>query len=175
MALSQRQPASALELCRRVLAQTGLGIELTTSAKSVLGLAQVATGARREGLQALGEAAQLAAKSGSGQLAADTSLAHAEALLAAGDARRALEAARAAQQWFAAAGNQEAEWRSWLAAARAESALSHPDQSRENAQKARELLATLQQKWDADNYKTYLSRPDILESRTQLDKVPATR
>jgi hypothetical protein len=117
----------------------------------------------------------LAAKSGFGLLIAETGLAHAEGLLAAGDARPALDAAQAAQKWSAGAGNQEVEWRSWLLAARAESALGHAEPSRAEGQKAGQLLAGLEQKWDADNYKTYLSRPDIQESRGQLAKLTAAR
>jgi hypothetical protein len=126
-------------------------------------------------LAAAAEAAQLAAKSGAALLIADTGLAHAEALLAAGGARAALDTALAAGQWFAGAGNQESEWRSWLVAARAESALGHADQSREDAEKARDLLAGLEQKWDADNYKTYMSRPDIQDLRRQLASLAVVR
>jgi len=175
MALSQRQFAAAVETSRRVLAQNGLDIEVTAAAKSTLGAAQLASGARREGLAAAGEAAQLAAKSGTGLLTADTGLAHAEALLAAGDAQAALDAALAAGHWFAGAGNQESEWRSWLVAARAESALGHVDKSREDAEKARQLLAGIEQKWDSDNYKTYLSRPDIQDLRRQLASLAVVR
>jgi hypothetical protein len=175
MALSQRQFAGALEIGRRVLAQNGLDIAVTAAAKSTLSLAQIASGARREGLAAAGEAAQLAGKSGSGLLIAETGLAHAEALLAAGDARPALDAALDAGRWFAGAGNQEAEWRSWFLAARAESTLSHAEKSREDAGKAGQLLATLEQKWDADSYKTYLSRPDIEDARSQLAKLTGAR
>ena len=175
MALSQRQFAAAAETSRRVLAQNGLDIEVTAAARSTLGAAQLASGARREGLAAAGEAAQLAAKSGTGLLTADTGLAHAEALLAAGDARAALDAALAAGRWFAGAGNQESEWRSWLVAARAENLLGDSAKSRGDAEKASGLLASLEQKWDADNYKTYTSRPDIQDLRRQLASLAVVR
>jgi hypothetical protein len=164
-----------MEFSRHVLDQQNLDIDLTVAAKSVMGAAQAATGARREGLAALSEAAQLAAKSGSALLAADARLAYAEALLAAGDAQRARESALAAQQWFAGAGNQEAEWRSWLVAGGAEKALGNPAKSRENVQKAAGLLASLQQKWDSDSYKTYLGRPDIQDRGKQLATLAAAR
>jgi tetratricopeptide (TPR) repeat protein/tRNA A-37 threonylcarbamoyl transferase component Bud32 len=175
MALSQRDFHGAMEFSRHVLDQQNLDIDLTVAAKSVMGAAQAATGARREGLAALSEAAQLAAKSGSALLAADARLAYAEALLAAGDAQRARESALAAQQWFAGAGNQEAEWRSWLVAGGAEKALGNPAKSRENVQKAAGLLASLQQKWDSDSYKTYLGRPDIQDRGKQLATLAAAR
>jgi hypothetical protein len=117
----------------------------------------------------------LAAKSSSAILIAETRLAYAEGLLAAREFQHSLDAALAAQQWFAGAGNQESEWRSWLLASAAESGLGHAGQSRENGQKAAQLLASLQQKWDAENYKTYLSRPDIQDCRNQLAKLAGTR
>jgi tetratricopeptide (TPR) repeat protein len=175
MALSRRDYPRAAEFSQRVLDQTGVDIDLTVTAKSTLGRAKVAAGARREGLAAMAEAALLAAKSGSAPLIADTRLANAEVLLTAGEAQRALDAARAAQLWFAGAGNQEAEWRSWLVAAGAESTLGHAGKSRESGEKAAQLLASLQQKWDAENYKTYLSRPDIQDRRNQLTKLAGFR
>ena len=117
----------------------------------------------------------MAEKSSSARLIAETRLVNAEALLATGEARRAHDSALAAQQWFAGAGNQEAEWRSWLVAAGAESSLGDAGKSRESAQKAVQVLATLQQTWDAESYKTYLSRPDIEDRRTQLSKLAGTR
>ena len=175
MALSQRDFHGAMEFSRQVLAQPNLDISLTVAAKSALGSAQAATGTRREGLAGLAEAAQLAGKSGSALLAADARLAYAEALLAGGEALRAREIAITAQQWFAGAGNHEAEWRSWLVAAGAEKSLGNLVKSQENARKSTGLLASLQQKWDADSYKTYLARPDIQDRGKQLATLAAAR
>ena len=69
----------------------------------------------------------------------------------------------------------EAEWRSWLAAARAESALGSAANSQQSARRARQLLATLQEKRDSESYKAYLIRPDIQESRNQLAKLAGVR
>ncbi len=175
MALSQRQFSVAIEISGRLLSQTGLSADAVAAAKAILGRAQISTGARRDGLASTTEAAELASKSGSASLVAETDLAHAEALLAAGEARKALEAALAAEQWFARAGNQDFGWRCWLAASRAEAALHDAPKSREDAQKALELLAGLGQKWDPDGYKTYLSRPDVQFDRSQLDRLVAAK
>lgn len=175
MALSQRDLPNAIEFSQRVLSQAGLGADLTIAAKSVLGRAKLASSARSEGLALTADAEQLATKSGGALLLADARLAHAEGLLSTGQAQATLDAVAAAQKWFAGAGNQEAEWRSWLIASGAESALGRSDNSSEYAQKAAQLLASLQQKWDADNYKTYLSRPDIQDYRNQLAKLTAGR
>jgi tetratricopeptide (TPR) repeat protein len=171
MALSRRDFAGAIQFSRKVLEEPNVSIDLTVAAKSTLGAAKFASGARAEGLAVMAEAARLAAKSGSAPLIAHSGLAHAEALLAAGEARSALDAARAAQQWFAGAGNIEAEWQCWLAAAGAESALKDVAKSLDSAQKARQLLASLQEKWDAENYTAYLARPDIRERRNQSTRL----
>jgi serine/threonine protein kinase/predicted Zn-dependent protease len=175
LALSQRDYRTAIDASRQVLAQTNLTIDATAGAKSTLGTAQVATGARREGLAALAEASELAAKSGSALLVADTKLAYAEALLTTGDGRRALEAASAAQKWFASVGNQEAEWRTWLVMSAAEKALGNGEKTLEDGQKAVQALATVQQKWDSDSYKTYQARPDIQDRGKQLATLTAAR
>jgi ATP/maltotriose-dependent transcriptional regulator MalT len=175
MALSQRDFPGTMEFTRRVLAQPNLDIDLTVAAKSTLGAAQIASGTRTQGLATLSEAMQIASKSGSALLIADTNLAYAAALVTPGEAQRALEAAQSAQQWFAGAGNQEAEWRSWLEVSAAESALGHAANSRESAQKSLQLLATLEQTWDAENSRTYLSRPDIQDRRNHLVKLAGAR
>jgi hypothetical protein len=146
---------------------------LAASVKAILGLAQIAAGAHRDGLASTAEALSQAVKSGSRLLIAETGLAHAEALLAAGEARQSLEEAVAAQDWFARAGNQEAEWRCWLLAGRAKAALEGPAQARPYAQEAADVLAGLPQKWDPDSYKTYLTRPDVQNCRNQVDRLAA--
>jgi tetratricopeptide (TPR) repeat protein/predicted Ser/Thr protein kinase len=175
MALSRRDFAGAMEFSRRVLGEPNVSIDLMVAAKSTLAAAKFASGARAEGLAVLIEATRLAAKSGSAPLIADSGLAYAEAPLALAEARSALDAARSAQQWFAGAGNLEAEWRSWLAAAGAERALGDAPKSQESAQRARQLLASLQEKWDSESYKAYLNRPDIQERRNQLAMLAGAR
>jgi len=114
-------------------------------------------------------------KAGSALLVARARLAYAEALLAEGEAQRARDTAFTVQQWFAAAGNPEAEWRAWLVVSGAQKALGDSAKSRESAQKAAQLLATLAQKWDSDSYKSYLDRPDIQDRDRQLAKLAAAR
>jgi tetratricopeptide (TPR) repeat protein/predicted Ser/Thr protein kinase len=173
MALSQRQFPAAMEDARRVLLEANLGADVAAGVKNVLGLAQIAMGAGREAAASTAEAAALAAKSGSAWLIAETALGQAQALLAAGDARKALESAQSAQGWFAPVGNQEAEWRSLLAAARAEAALKETENARADAGRALELLAALGQKWDPGSYAGYSARPDIQFDRGQLERLAA--
>jgi len=175
MALSQRDFRAAMDFSRRVLGQHNLEPDLTVAAKSTLGAAEIATGARKEGLAALAESVEVGEKAGSALLVAHARLAYAEALLAAGEAERARDTAFTVQQWFATAGNPEAEWRSWLVVSGAQKALGDSAKSRESAQKAAQLLAALEQKWDSDNYKSYLDRPDIQDRDRQLAKLAAAR
>jgi len=175
MALSQRDFRAAMDFSRRVLDQHNLDADLTVAGKSTLGAAQIATGARKDGLAALAESVEVGAKSGSALLVASARLAYAEALLEAGEARRARDTAFVVQQWSANAGNLEAEWRSWLVLAGAQKALGDGAKSQESAQKAAQLLATLEQKWDSDSYKSYRDRPDIQDRVKQLAKLAAAR
>ncbi len=158
-----------------MLAEPNVSVDLTVAAKIALGGAQLGSGQRAAGSAALADALQTAAKSGSAPLIAESKLAHAEALAAAGQAQSALDAAGAAQQWFAGAGNSDAEWRAWLAASVAEKALGRAGESQESARRAQRILATLEQKWDAESYHAYLNRPDIQERRSQLVKLAADR
>jgi tetratricopeptide (TPR) repeat protein/predicted Ser/Thr protein kinase len=171
MLLSQRQFAVAVAGSRRLLSQAGVNRETAAEAGILLGLALASTGARRDAVAATNEAAAQAAKSGKPALIAETALAQAEALLAGGDARAALDAALAAQPGLARAGRQEAEWRCWLVAARAAAALGAGAKSREYAGQASNLLAGLEQTWHSDSYSTYLARPDIQYARSQLTRL----
>jgi tetratricopeptide (TPR) repeat protein len=168
MALSQRQFAAAVASGRRLVSQAGLSDETAAEAGSALGLALASTGAGRDGVQSTTRAMALAVKSGKPPLIAETGLAQAEAWLAEGDARQALDTALAAQPGLARAGRQEAEWRCWLVASRAAAALGAGAKSREHAHQASVLLAGLEQKWHSDSYRTYLARPDIQYARSQL-------
>ena len=175
MALSQRQFAAAVATGRRLLSQTGLSNEAGAEAGSMLGLALASTGARRDAVAFTRQAVALAFKSGKPSLIAETGLAHAEALLAEGDARKALDAALAAQPELARAGRQEAEWRCWLVASRAAAAEGGGAKSREYATQASNLLAGLEQKWHSDSYRTYLARPDVQYARNQLVRLAGGR
>jgi tetratricopeptide (TPR) repeat protein/predicted Ser/Thr protein kinase len=175
MALSQLQFGAAIEVGRRALSQTGLNADAAAAVRAVVGRAQISSGARRDGLASTTAAFNFAGKSGNGWLAAQTGLAQAEALLGVGNARQSRETALAAGQWFARVGDQESEWRAWLAAAQAANTLHDLAQAREDARKSSNLLAGLEQKWDPDSYRTYLSRPDVRYARTQLERLMAVR
>jgi ATP/maltotriose-dependent transcriptional regulator MalT len=174
MALSERQFPAAIEACRRVLAQPGLRRDTLAATKIVMGLAQAGSGKKQEAAAAADEAASLAAQSHNPKLMADAELARAETLLAAGNAAKALDSVLSAEEKFARIGRPDLEWRCWLTAARAKLSLHDAAAAHEFAVKASHQLAILAQKWDADNFKTYSSRPDVQYDQGQLARlVPA--
>jgi uncharacterized protein HemY len=107
------------------------------------------------------------------QLAA-AELALAEALLLAGDSKAALSSALQAQEVFGRLGQPASEWRALLVAAQASQNLGDKSKSGEYAMRAKDLLSKLEQRWGSDNYKSYLSRPDIQRFRKQVDQLSAS-
>ncbi len=95
-------------------------------------------------------------------------LTSAEIELAAGDNRAAMTGAAEAQQQFAAARQNESEWRALLLEARASENTGDKTRARQLASQASSILAALEQEWGSDNYKSYLSRSEIQELRRQL-------
>jgi serine/threonine protein kinase/tetratricopeptide (TPR) repeat protein len=168
IALTQRQFPAAIESSRRVLARPGLNNAFAAGTRSILGIAQAASGARREALKTTSEAAALAGQYGSTVLLVEPMLSHAEALLAAGDRPKAREVALAAQAEFARTGRDEPAWRGWVLVARAS---ANPAEVRESCEKATNSLAALQKKWDAETYQTYMNRPDVQFERGLLSRL----
>jgi hypothetical protein len=68
-------------------------------------------------------------------------------------------------------GKQDFEWLAWLTAARATRSIADENKTREHATRATDLLSGLQQRWGADYYTGYLSRPDIDFFRKQLSEL----
>jgi hypothetical protein len=95
-------------------------------------------------------------------------LAWAQCALLAGDAQAASTIAREAQQRFSAAGQHESEWRALSIEAWANERSGDKARAQQLAQQASGLLAGLEQRWGGENYKTYLERPDVKESRRRL-------
>jgi ATP/maltotriose-dependent transcriptional regulator MalT len=170
IALNERQFPDAIKYSRRVLARPGLNTSFAAAARSILGLAQAASGAHRDALAVTAEAAKLSGQYGTTVLMAEPMLARAEALLAAGNRREALDTALAAQPDFARTNRNEPAWRGWVLAARAASAMGDAPKSREYSQNAANSLAALERKWDSESYKTYLSRPDVQVDRALLGR-----
>jgi tetratricopeptide (TPR) repeat protein/predicted Ser/Thr protein kinase len=141
--------------------------------KGTLGLAQVYLGATNKGKRLCEEALMIAARTAepsSGD--ADLNLILAEALIEIGDAVSAREAALRAQQTAGANHHLESEWRAWLLMARASFLSGNSDAARAEASHARQLLNDLHTRWGAQDFGTYIQRPDTQSGQKQLDALP---
>ncbi|HEX8472670.1 MAG TPA: tetratricopeptide repeat protein [Pyrinomonadaceae bacterium] len=171
VSLNERRFAEAVARSQQTIALAGTEYKTATiDAKTVLGLAQALSGAKEQARAATQEALDAATSIGNQQLISAALLAHAETLLESGDSQAALSAALRAQENSARFGHQETEWRAWLLAGLASQRLNDSDAARERLTRARTLLENLQQKWGADYFNTYLSRPDIQSYRKQLEQ-----
>jgi tetratricopeptide (TPR) repeat protein len=138
--------------------------------KYLLGLSQALSGRAPAGTALCQEASDAAAALGDPLLLAESQLALAEAALTSGDTKRAIESALKAQTFFAAAGLSESNWRAWLIAGLASQKASDRDNAQRYLKSAAEGLASLQQKWGAEVFKSYQARPDIQLYRRQLEQ-----
>ena len=176
MALSQRQYADALAKSRRAIELDDSPVKHTAiEARSVLGLAQVFTGARVEGKKSCLEAVEMASHASDPKLLSGALLALAEALLENGDMEGSLINALRAQNAFAVTGQQESEWRVWLIAGLAGHRLNNADGARDRLSNASNALNGLEKRWGTDHFNTYLARPDVQFYRKQLDKTSLTK
>ena len=98
-------------------------------------------------------------------------LALAEALMAKGDVANALTFALQAQETFARLGSRHSEWRAWLIVAQANQRQRDEAKAQQHAGRAAELLAAMEKGLGVNEYKTYLSRPDVQQYRKQLDQL----
>jgi tetratricopeptide (TPR) repeat protein len=167
MALSRREFASARDTARRVLSADVSRDDLRAQWNGVLAVAEAGSGNRAEAVRAAELAGHLPRRGNPWRMA-ETELAQGEVALAAGEWPRALESAQAPAAWAAGAGNAEMEWRCWWLSARAAQGSGRGSEARDFAQKAASLLAGLAQKWDAEDFRTYLTRPDVAYAKRQL-------
>lgn len=168
IALSERRFSEAKAKSRLALTQAGTP-ETTLRAKLALGLAQVFSGEREQGLELCTASVDAATRFNDARLLSNALLALAEAKLESGDRRGALDDARRAQEMFARSGQQESGWRALSIAARASTATGDNATARTYASRADELLASLRQQWGDDAFNLYAARPDIREARRQFD------
>ena len=98
-------------------------------------------------------------------------LALAEALLAKGEAANAKALALQAQETFARLGQRHSEWRAWLIAAQSSRRLKDETKVAEYAARAEALLKAFEKALGVNEYRSYLSRPDVRWYRQQLDEL----
>jgi serine/threonine protein kinase len=172
--LSQRRFAEAISEGRQAIAQDDSETKRPAAeAAHVVGLAQVLSGATQAGVAECEKGVEMATRAGDPRLVSEAKLALAEGRLAAGDARRALEAALEAQQFCSTAARRESEWRALVTAGRAGSRLGDETAARDYLFRAGGILSALKQLWGDDNYDGYLTRPDVKAQRELLVKTSA--
>lgn len=168
MALSQGNLADARILAEKISQDAGKeSPDVVVAAQLVKGLAQPAS----TGTKLLSEAVNTAGQLNDPALLARAQLALAEAMFLAGDSRGALERALAAQTTFSKLGRQASEWRALVIAAASSQNLADKNGAHEYARRANDTLSKLEQRWDSQNYSTYLNRPDVQRFRKQLDQL----
>ena len=169
LALSRKEFSEAMAKARKAIELAGEEFKVTAvRARATLGLAQARSGQTAAGRKSCEDATQLARALRDPRPLSDALLALAEAALSAGDAQTALTTAGEAQQRFSAAKQFESEWWALSIQARATAKLGDAENARQFAARANDILASLEQKWGSDNYKTYVARPDVAELRLQL-------
>ncbi|MGH9930837.1 MAG: tetratricopeptide repeat protein, partial [Pyrinomonadaceae bacterium] len=142
-----------------------------TAAKIVIGLSQSYSGAKAAGRQTTSEAVDLARRLNDPAELAQAQLALAVAMLFAGDSKAASSYALQAEEIFARLGQPASDWQALLIVAQASKNLGDKSKASEYAMRARETFSKLEQHWGSENYKSYLSRPDIQRFRKQLEQL----
>lgn len=169
IALSERKYQEAIKLSEAAIKLAGNDYrDVLIEAKYTLGLAKAFSRAGEAGVALCDEATKEASVSGDAALYSRSLLAQAEAALANDTTDNALILATQAQERFAASSQQESEWRAWLVAALASAEKGDDAGSQTRMARAREVLSQLEQKWGADIFKQYSTRPDIQFYRKQL-------
>jgi hypothetical protein len=172
MALSQRQFSEARTRAEQALALAGTQFaDTATEAMRVQGLAQALGGAARAGQERCAEVLERATRSGDPWLVSETQLALAEAMLENKDAQGALHLVQQALESFVHSSQTDSEWRALLVLARAGRLAGDEAVAQQQAARADAVLASLEQKWGAESYRSYLTRPDVQYYRKQLHEI----
>ena len=184
VAIELAQAETALKERRfgEVIADADRAVEIggsqskTTSAqaKFLKGLAQALSGNARAGQALCQEAVTAAAPMGDPLLSARAQLALAEASLAAGDTETAIQGAQQSRAFFNSAGLSEAEWRASLIEGLAMQKAGKGDEARTCLNRATESLASLEQKWGTELFKSYQIRPNTQFYRKQIEQLSAS-
>jgi serine/threonine protein kinase/Tfp pilus assembly protein PilF len=138
------------------------------------GLAQVFSGSATGRLKCE-HAVQNARELGDPIVLSEALLALGQAQLEAGDPAGGLKNSIEAQELSSRIGSPEIELMALLTAARNSRSLRDSQKALDYATRADKLITSFQQLWGTDNYNSYLNRPDIKVSRTQLNELLAQK
>ncbi len=176
IALSERRLREAEAQSRQALDLAGAEDKfVAVQGKYLMGLSQALGGRAPAGQALCQQASDAAVPLGDPLLIAKSQLALAEAALAAGDAKTALDMAKRAQTFFDGTGLSESNWRASLIAGLASQKANDPDSAQRYLTTAGSGLSSLQQKWGEEVFKSYVARPDIQGYRRSLDQSSANR
>jgi tetratricopeptide (TPR) repeat protein len=172
IALSQERFPEARDKTEKLMATAGEEFpEISLNGRLALGLAQAYGGAATTGKTKCLEALNLARQLNDPWEVAKAQLALAETMLLSGDSQGAVSNAVQARDVFTRLGQQASEWRALAVAALASARLGDKNKAQEYASRANESGAALEQRWNKDNWNTFLARPDVQRFRKQLERV----
>ena len=156
----QRFPAAKSALAR-VLIAGDKAKNVVPEAKRLLVEVQVLSGELSAAKRTGAEAVELARATSDPSIIAPAQVSFAEVLLAGGDARGALEQAQAALDIFAHGEQAAATWYASVVAARASRRLGDEPSAQQYLERAAASLARLRQRWSAEDFDSYIARPDL--------------
>ncbi len=175
IALKEGNYAAAKSAAQEVIQAAGTDFKsLTLGARIVLGLAQFWSGASAAGKQQTADALALAKQVNDPSQIATAQLALAEVMLISGDFKGAASNAQLAEQFFRGVDRQSSRWRALAVSALATDKLGDKTMAREYATQAKDSLSKIEERLGADNYQSYLRRPDIQHLSRQLDSVTSS-
>jgi ATP/maltotriose-dependent transcriptional regulator MalT len=171
LALAESRYPAARSAANKAINLAGANLNHTgVEAKLQLGLAEVRSGAKSQGLRTIQEALEQAKEINDEYLLSLAMLASSEALLENDDPAQARSVALEAQQRFRNRKQQDSEWQAWLIAARASQWLN--DNAAQNqVAEAKKAFSELEKKWGKDAFDTYKSRRDVQAWQDQLNRL----
>jgi tetratricopeptide (TPR) repeat protein len=170
LTLSKRDLLGAMKESQIALKLAGSEFKaIAVQAGSTLGLAQSLSGQSAAGRKRCQQAVDLAKTIADPLPLSHASLALGEAALSAGDTKTAIACAMEIQDRVLSANQRHSELRLRLIQVRADA--EHPILAGDAAARAAAVLKGLDQEWGSDNYKTFLTRPDIRETQEIIKRL----
>ena len=167
-ALRQENFANARSAAAKVFVEAGTDFKnVATSARTVVGLSESNSGSTAAGLRASEEALALARQLNDPFEGARAQLGLAQAALLAGDSKSGWTNAQQAAEVFIRLDQPASAWHALLIAAQAIK-LADESTGQEYALRAQQMLSKLEQRWGAENFASYLRRPDVQRTQKQL-------
>ena len=153
---------------RSVLSSPDLQPQTTADARSILALALLRSGARKQALVESRRAVEAARESGNPYMLSKAQLAFAEVAADNNELRAALAALGQAQAAFGKTGQKESAWRAWVVDARARRRSGDAAGARQSLILAEAAVRALEKTWGAEDFKKYLARADIQNYSREL-------